>query len=121
MPFTGDRKKIGTFVQESKVYLMINKDIYDTYNKKITFMLAYMTDKKALQWKELYLKVIMNQTTGDIVFPTYAKFLIDLKEAFKATDRTSKSMNKLMNLKQGNRMAEKLAMEFKTLTLTTYT
>ena len=114
-PFTGDRKKIGTFVQESKVYLMINKEIYNTDDKKITFMLSYMTDKEALQWKELYLEALTNQTTGNIVFPTYAKFLDKLKEAFKAADRTGESMNKLTNLRQGNRMAEELATELRLL------
>src|SRR5271168_156606 len=88
MPFTGDRKKVGTFVQEAKVYLTINRDVYNTDDKKIAFMLSYMTDKEALQWKELYLEALTDQTTGDIVFPSYAKFLTDLKEAFKAANRT---------------------------------
>ena len=112
-PFTGGQKKIGTFVQESKVYLTINKETYNTDDKKIAFMLSYMTDKEALQWKELYLEALTNQTTGDIVFPTYAKFLDELKEAFKAADRTGESINKLTNLRQGNRTAEELAMEFR--------
>src|SRR5271168_2935914 len=114
-PFTGDRKKVGTFVQESKVYLTINKDVYNTDEKKIAFMLSYMTDKEALQWKELYVESITDQTTGDIVFPSYAKFLTDLKEAFKAADRTGEAMNKLTNLRQGNKTAEELATEFRLL------
>ena len=90
---------------------MINKETYNTNDKKIAFMLSYMTDKEALQWKELYLEALTNQTTGDIVFSTYAKFLDELKEAFKfkAADWTGKSMNKLTNLRQGNRTAEELA------------
>ena len=114
-PFTGDRKKVGTFVQEAKVYLTINKDVYNTDDKKIAFMLSYMTDKEALQWKELYLETLTDQTTGDIVFPTYGEFLKDLKEAFKAADRTGESMNRLTNLKQGNKTAEELATEFRLL------
>ena len=73
-PFTGDRKKIGTFVQETKVYLTINKDVYDTDEKEIAFMLSYMTDKEALQWKELYLELLTDQTTGNIVFPLTPNF-----------------------------------------------
>ena len=114
-PFTGDRKKIGTFIQETKVYLTINRDIYDNDEKRIAFMLSYMTDKEALQWKELYLELLTDSTTGNIVFPTYTKFLNDLKEAFKAADRTGEAMNKLTNLRQGNKTAEEIATEFRLL------
>ena len=78
-------------------------------------MLSYMTDKEALQWKELYLELLTDPTTGNIVFPTYTKFLDDLKEAFKAADRTGEAMNKLTNLRQGNKMAEEIATEFRLL------
>ena len=78
-------------------------------------MLSYMTDKEALQWKELYLELLTDQMTGNIVFPSYTKFLNDLKEAFKAANRTSEAMNKLMNLRQGNKTAEEIATEFRLL------
>ena len=113
-PFTGDRKKIGTFIQEAKVYLTINKDVYNKDESKIAFMLSYMTDKEALKWKELYIEQITN-ANGDLIFPTFAKFLDDLKDAFKAADRTGEAMNALNNLKQGNKMAEELATEFQLL------
>ena len=74
-------------------------------------MLSYMTDKEALKWKELYIKQIMN-ANGDLIFPTFAKFLNDLKNVFKAADRTGEAMNALNNLKQGNKTAEELAKEF---------
>ena len=55
-------------------------------------MLSYMTDKKALKWKELYIEQITN-ANGDLIFSTFAKFLDDLKNAFKAADRTGEAMN----------------------------
>jgi hypothetical protein len=113
-PFTGDRKKIGTFIQEAKVYLTINRNVYDKDETKIAFMLSYMTDKEALQWKELYLEQITD-ATGDLVFPTFKQFLDNLKDAFKPADRTGDAMNKLNNLKQGNRTTEELATEFRLL------
>ena len=93
---------------------MINKEIYNTDDKKIAFMLSFMTDKEALQWKELYLEALTNQN-GDIIFPTYTKFLDELKEAFKAIDRTGEAMNRLTNLRQGNKTAEEMSMEFRLL------
>ena len=111
-PFTGGQKKIGTFIQEAKVYLTINKDVCNEDKSKIAFMLSYMTDKEALKWKELYIEQIMN-ANGDLIFLTFTKFLDDLKDAFKAADRTGEAMNALNNLKQGNKTAEELATEFR--------
>jgi Ty3 transposon capsid-like protein/Zinc knuckle len=113
-PFTGDRKKVATFIQEAKVYLTINKDIYNNDETKIAFMLSYMTDKEALQWKELYIEQITD-AVGDLIFPTFNQFLNDLKEAFRAADRTGDAMNALNNLKQGNKTAEELSTEFRLL------
>jgi len=113
-PFTGDRKKVATFIQEAKVYLTINKNIYDNDETKIAFMLSYMTDKEALLWKELYIEQITD-ANGDLVFPTFKEFLDNLKEAFKAADRTGEAMNALNNLKQGNKTAEELSTEFRLL------
>ena len=63
----------------------------------------------------MYLELLTDQTTGNIVFPSYTKFLDDLKEAFKATDRTGEAMNKLTNLRQGSKTAEEIATEFRLL------
>lgn len=113
-PFTGDRKKISTFIQEVKIYLAINKGVYDTDDTKIAFILSYLTDKEALQWKELFVEQMTN-AAGDIVFPKYTDFLEKLNDAFKPADRTGDAMNKLTNLKQGNRTAEELATDFRLL------
>ena len=47
-PFHGDRKKIKTFIQECRMYLHANQEIYTEDEDKIIFMLSYMTDKEAL-------------------------------------------------------------------------
>ena len=44
-PFHGDRKKIETFIQECRMYLHTNREIYTEDEDKIIFMLSYMTDK----------------------------------------------------------------------------
>ena len=51
----------------------------------------------------------------DLVFPTFKKFTEELVEAFKPADRTAEAMNRLMVLKQGDRTAEELVMEFRLL------
>lgn len=114
-PFTGDRKKISTFIQEARIYLGINRHVYCTDETKIAFILSYMTEGEALQWKELYISNRTN-TAGDILFPSYGQFLIDLREAFKQADRTGDAMNQLVNLKQGSKTAEEFVTEFRLLT-----
>src|SRR5271166_4756723 len=49
-PFTGDRQKVNSFIQECNIYLTVNKGIYNTDEAKIAFILSYLTDKVALQW-----------------------------------------------------------------------
>ena len=55
-PFDGNRKKITTFIQEVKIYLTVNKHVYVTDESKVAFVLSYMTEKEAVQWKELYVE-----------------------------------------------------------------
>ena len=100
-PFTGEQTKVNLFIQEYNVYLTVNRNIYSTEEAKITFILSYLTNKEALQWKEQYIDSITN-ATGAITFPPFATFLNMFKEAFKAADCTGNAMNKLSLIKQGN-------------------
>ena len=45
-PFHGDRKQISTFIQECKVYLLVNRAVYTTDEAKIAFILSYMNDEE---------------------------------------------------------------------------
>ena len=113
-PFTGDRQKVNTFLQECNLYLLVNRVIYNTDEAKIVFVLSYMTDKEALQWKEQYLTSITDND-GNMMLLGYGVFIILLKEAFKPVDKTSEAMNKLCMIIQGNRPAEELVTEFRLL------
>ena len=113
-PFDGNRKKITTFIQEVKIYLTVNKHVYTTDESKVAFVLSYMTEKEAVQWRELYVEQ-MTDVNGDLVFPTFHKFAEELVAAFRPADRTAEAINGLMALKQGNRTAEELVMEFRLL------
>jgi hypothetical protein len=45
---------------ECRIYLQINRKIYATDKTKVAFMLSLMKEKEALQWKQTYLKSLMN-------------------------------------------------------------
>ena len=113
-PFTGDRQKVNTFLQEYNLYLLVNRAIYNTDEAKIVFILSYMTDKEVLQWKEQYLTSITDNHRN-MMLSGYGAFITLLKEAFKPVDKTSEAMNKLCMIREGNRPAEELVTEFRLL------
>jgi hypothetical protein len=86
MPFTGDRTKIRQFLQDCLEYLDINQSIYNTDWLKIGFILFYMNDGEAANWKEYYLDTLEDPDTGMPNFPTLVMFLADIWEAFWAAD-----------------------------------
>ena len=62
--FTGKRTNLQRFLQDTFVFLMINKEHYNTNDKKITFIMSFMTDGDAALWKQEFIsKVIQDVTT----------------------------------------------------------
>ena len=45
--FTGKQNNLNKFLQDMTLYLSINKEIYDKDEKKIAFMLSFMTEGDA--------------------------------------------------------------------------
>jgi len=105
--FHGDRKQISTFIQECKVYLLVNRAVYMTDEVKIAFILSYMNDKEVKKWKDTYLCSITDKITEDINFPTYALFIALLKKHFKAYDRKRQGKGSI-NSTRSNREIDRL-------------
>ena len=110
-PFTGERAKIETFIQECRVYLQINKRLYMTDDSKVAFFLSLMKDKEALRWKQTYLKSITNQD-GDIEFPPIKNFVDLFLDHFQPTNQIQDAAHAITMLKQGKKTAEEVIMEF---------
>ena len=113
-PFTGDRKRIKTFLQECQIYLQINRKIYDTSEDKIAFILSYMNEKEALRWKQTYLRSIINEE-GDMEFPTTREFVKLLENYFKPANQVKDTTHQLNLLRQGKKTAEETITEFRLL------
>jgi hypothetical protein len=111
-PFTGDRTKIRQFLQDCLGYLDMNQSIYNTDQLKIGFILSYMNDGEAANWKEYYLNTLEDPNTGMPNFPTLVTFLADIRKAFRAADRVRDAVNRLETLRQGKKTAEELNTEF---------
>jgi hypothetical protein len=64
----------------------MNQEIYNSDQLKIGFILSYMNDGKAANWKEYYLDTLEDPNTGMPNFPTLVTFLADVQKAFQAAD-----------------------------------
>ena len=84
----------------------MNKEIYTMDRLKIGFVLLYMNEKEARDWRELYLKSIEDSVTGKLVYLTFGAFLTEVCKAFQSADQVQDALCKLKNLKQGKKMAE---------------
>jgi hypothetical protein len=111
-PFTDDQTKIRRFLQDCLGYLDINHSIHNTDRLKIGFILSYMNDGQATNWKKYYLDTLEDPTTGMPNFPTLVTFLADVQKAFQAADRVRDMVNRLETLRQGKKTAEELNTEF---------
>jgi hypothetical protein len=112
MLFTGNQTKIRQFLQDCLGYLDMNQSIYNTNRLKIGFILSYMNDGEAANWKEYYLDTLEDPNTGMPNFPTLVMFLADVRKAFQATDWVWDAVNRLEILRQGKKAAEELNTEF---------
>lgn len=113
-PFTGIRSKLPTFLQDCNVYLGINRNIYTDDEKKVAFVLSYMTEGDALTWKEQFIRQRTNNA-GVIDLGTWINFLQDLEASFKEEDQVGNALYQLNHLKQGNTTAEEHNTNFKLL------
>ena len=53
--FSGKRTELNKFLQDVLVYLMVNKEVYNNDEKKIVYLLSFMTEGDAASWKEEFL------------------------------------------------------------------
>ena len=108
--FTGDRNDVSSFLQDMDLYFIMNSHIYDTDNKKIIFILSFLTDGAAWTWKELFLTE-KTKKEGGYNLGTATAFTTVLKDAFSPSDVAGNAWAGLQNLKQ-TRSADKYVSQF---------
>ena len=70
-----------------QLYLLMNEDVYNNDNKKITFILSYMTKGSALTWTATFRENSVD-ATGTITLETYPNFITKFNKDFKQRDVT---------------------------------
>jgi hypothetical protein len=85
--------------------------ICNTDQLKIGFILSYINDGEAANWKEYYLDSLEDPNTGMPNFPTLVTFLADVRKASRAADQVQDVVNRLEMLRQGKKTVEELNTE----------
>ena len=116
--FTGKRTNLRRFLQDTFIFLTINKEHCGNDNKKIVFVMSFMTEGDARLWKEEFIgKVIRDSITrGDNVsFRTYKKFIESLEKSFSPYDAPGDALNTMKHLRMGDRNFDEHLAKFKLL------
>jgi hypothetical protein len=53
--FNGQPKNLASFLKECKLYLQMNRSVYDTDEKKVGYILSLMTEGTATIWRDNFL------------------------------------------------------------------
>ena len=70
-----------------QLYLLVNEDVYNNDDKKIAFVLSYMTKGSALTWATTFQENSVD-AAGTITLGTYVNFITKFNEDFKQRDVT---------------------------------
>ena len=100
--FSGKQTDLNRFIMSCMAHFVVNKDIYQTDEKKIGFFLSLLNDGEAGAWKEQYIQEAFNEavTNGDakITFGTFPNFLKRLKESFEPHNNAADALTQLRAL-----------------------
>ncbi|KAJ2911493.1 hypothetical protein MD484_g8919, partial [Candolleomyces efflorescens] len=110
--YSGKRSEFPAFVDAFKIYLNINKNLYDTDEKKIAFVLSYFDKGEPAQWKTSFIRT-KTQPDDTINLGSWSDFLKKLNDDFREIDEEGDALYQLEILRQGARPAEDLASKFR--------
>ena len=99
--FTGKRTDLQRFLQDTFIFLTINKEHYNTNDKKIAFVMSFMTEGDAALWKQEFIsRVIRDSITAnkEITFGTYKSFIESLEKLFLPYDTPSDALYAIKHL-----------------------
>ena len=91
-PFNGHRRKVNDFIYACNLFFegSADKD-FPTDKQKIIFVLSYMSEEEAQQWKN-YIETTIKQADGSYTWLTKAVFLTAFKAAFLNEDEKEESI-----------------------------
>ena len=89
--FDGKMENFEKFKRQFHLYLMGNTRLFDEDDKKIMFVLSYMTEGLADQWAQ---NVMDEALANNDTLPTWNAFVQSLEQTFSDTNKTKNAQNK---------------------------
>ena len=86
-PYDGSFEISKQWLNAVQLYLPVNAEVYNNNNKKIAFILSYMTKGSALTWAATFHENAVD-ATGTIILGIYLDFVTKFNKAFKQRDVT---------------------------------
>jgi hypothetical protein len=118
-PFTGKRNKFVLFMQDIYIYLKVNQHIYNNNDKKISFILSYLTGGDAAIWKQQFIQTKIEEHERDKTkepnWGTYKGFLDALKKNFQPYDKLAKALDDMKKLCLGDNSITEHNLRFRLL------
>ena len=94
--YNGKEATFQAWIRSIELYLLVNEEIYDTNQKKITFALSFMKKGSALRWAIIF----TSNAIDNKKFRTFANFKNSLTKAFLTTDLKVKPLACLQSIAQ---------------------
>jgi hypothetical protein len=120
-PFTGKREDLRKFLQEVKIYLLANEDVYLTDLDKVLFVISYMNEGDANSWKEEFFdtaeQIAAQMPGAKINLGTYNDLIKKIVEDFSPYDAPKDAIYEMKELKMGNSSIEEHVSKFKMLVM----
>ena len=94
-PFSGKRGELKKFLMTCKMHLQANRAIYNNDEKKVVFVLSFMTEGDAATWREQWLDELDEKQKQ----PTRQKWILaPLPILLNYSKKTSQHMMRLVML-----------------------
>ena len=103
--FSGKRTELNKFLQDVLVYLTVNKEVYNNDEKKIMYLLSFMTEGDAALWKEEFLAWKIKEAeknNTDLKLGTFKEVKEMIKKLFEPFDGPGDALEEMKCLKMAN-------------------
>ena len=118
--FTGKQTDLQRFLQDTCIFLTINKDHYNNDDEKIAFVMLFMNDRDAALWKQEFISKIIRDSAAqrdNVSFGFYNTFIESLEKSFSLYDVPGDALNAMKHLQMGGGSLEAHLAKFKLLVL----
>ena len=103
--FSGKRTELNKFLQDILVYLTVNREVYNNDEKKIAYLLSFMTEGDAASWKEEFLAHKIDEAeknNTDLKLGTFKEVKETIRKSFELFDGPGDTLKEMKRLRMAN-------------------